>query len=773
MTTYNDYRLQQRIDGLTASGVTTDTLTTTSGDIVSQIPVMIDISSDILPNMTGASGVVSVYDIGSSSKKFQNLYVHDAFIDAGSLYINDKKVLEDISDTITITTDVDQDLALKTTGIGDINLLSSHSISASSKGGIELIIPADQTGKDLDISNSSNNGGVYFTAGGSNQSIEFLAFDNVGFTSETVTIDADVTITGSLTSQSLIVNGQSVTGDVTLQKLTTTSGDIVDQIPSLTGYATESWVSTNYSADGHNHTEGDISGLDKYTQAEVDTLITTTSGDVVSQIPSLTGYATETWVNTNFIDTAEMTTISGDLVAQMGTGSVTEEQLTTTSGDIVSQIPSLDGYATEAYVDANTGGGGGISSTSSGTAAETIPQYRVVYADATASGYLNLGEYDQTEAKANTFAIVTETGGLIEGQSGELTLFGKVTNPEWSWSPNTDLFLSTSGTLTQTQPTANSTYVVPCGHSLMEPTDIWFSPKTGWKLGASNISAAGPLVRGAVEGRFDRNFDTELIWTPVNGNGIGLWNGYEWRLVTPASNPTAANTATTLSGVSLAVDSLYDVFAEWDSDDNFNFVFKHWDGATAGASSRGYTLHQHQGVYVEADTADGRKRRWLGVVYMANDSGAKFKDEDTKRFISNYYNVKTERMEAIMTGNAWAYDSDTWRKANNDDSTKVEFVICYPRLLRLEARHNTYIVNVSSNAETGIAIDSTSAVHEDCNYISSGYNVGGLSPPIAVCITNIAEGYHYTYTIERSSIDAQSVNFSSYSKGYLCGEIII
>jgi hypothetical protein len=219
MTRYTLYSLQEQA-------------TTTSGDIVVQIPVLVDISSDLLPNMTGASGTVSVYDIGSSTQKFQNLYVHDAYVDSGSLYVNGKKVLEDVSDTITITTDINQDLALKTTGLGDINLLSDHSVSTSSKGGIELIIPADQTGKDLNITNSSNNGGVYFTAAGSNQNMEFLAFNNLSFTADSVVVDADTTVTGTFNVQGAIQqNGVPIsTGDVSYTELVTTSGDLVSFI---------------------------------------------------------------------------------------------------------------------------------------------------------------------------------------------------------------------------------------------------------------------------------------------------------------------------------------------------------------------------------------------------------------------------------------------------------------------------------------------------------------------------------------------------------------
>jgi hypothetical protein len=74
------------------------------------------------------------------------------------------------------------------------------------------------------------------------------------------------------------------------------------------------------------------------TKYYVDDLVSTASGAIVAQIPSLTGYATETWVNNNFIDNSEMTTISGDIVAQIPTDYISESEMTTISGDIVAQI---------------------------------------------------------------------------------------------------------------------------------------------------------------------------------------------------------------------------------------------------------------------------------------------------------------------------------------------------------------------------------------------------------------------------------------------------
>jgi hypothetical protein len=50
--------------------------------------------------------------------------------------------------------------------------------------------------------------------------------------------------------------------------------------------------------------------------------LTTTSGDIVSQIPSLSGYATQSWANSTFIDTSEMTTVSGDLSTRITAAAV-------------------------------------------------------------------------------------------------------------------------------------------------------------------------------------------------------------------------------------------------------------------------------------------------------------------------------------------------------------------------------------------------------------------------------------------------------------------
>lgn len=146
----------------------------------------------------------------------------------------------------------------------------------------------------------------------------------------------------------------------------------------VSGIATHDMLShLDYASSGHT-------GFQPAGSYTTTSQLTTASGDIVSQIPSLTGYATETWTNTNFIDNSEAATISGNIVSQIPTnfntlyytkgqtdtisGTIntkldihktssdhdsryfTEAEITTISGNIISQIPAA--YTNEMAQDA-------------------------------------------------------------------------------------------------------------------------------------------------------------------------------------------------------------------------------------------------------------------------------------------------------------------------------------------------------------------------------------------------------------------------------------
>lgn len=81
-------------------------------------------TGDILPSAN------ITYDLGSSTMMWKDIYVGP-----GSLYVNGKKVIEDDSGAINITTDINEDLKLTTTGTGTLKLISSNGINLTGELG--------------------------------------------------------------------------------------------------------------------------------------------------------------------------------------------------------------------------------------------------------------------------------------------------------------------------------------------------------------------------------------------------------------------------------------------------------------------------------------------------------------------------------------------------------------------------------------------------------------------------------------------------------------
>ncbi|MCP4873139.1 MAG: hypothetical protein GY898_30975, partial [Proteobacteria bacterium] len=141
------------------------------------------------------------YDLGSASKQWKDIYVGP-----GSLYVNGKKVIEDDSGAINITTDNNEDLMMSTTGTGTIKLRSANGINLT--GELGATSGDIQIGDHVDMNSSlikelatpvsgtdaANKTYVDSTAasavtGGSNAG----AFTNV-------TVSGDLTVTGTTTT---------------------------------------------------------------------------------------------------------------------------------------------------------------------------------------------------------------------------------------------------------------------------------------------------------------------------------------------------------------------------------------------------------------------------------------------------------------------------------------------------------------------------------------------------------------------------------------------
>ncbi|MFH0960250.1 MAG: carbohydrate-binding protein, partial [Pseudomonadota bacterium] len=235
------------------------------------------------------------------------------------------------------------------------------------------------------------------------------------------------------------------------------------------------------------------------------------------------------------------------------------------------------------------------------------------------------------------------------------------------------------------------------------------------KRSGSGVISGDPL-QDVVGGRLDLVSATSLGWRFWKNNQIRLFSGSSWELIRVASEPTAANTANDLNGAALAVNKIYDVFAEYSDSTSFNLKFSRWSSFGAGVSSRtaayssGTTynigdrvtygghdyvciqsgsnktpsseatywddngasidgdfsgLYRHDGVLVSSNSALGKKRRWLGVIYTYSNGGTvNFKDEEIYRYIGNYYNRHQKAVKTYNTNANWTYGTLTWREAN-------------------------------------------------------------------------------------------------------------
>ena len=90
------------------------------------------------------------YDLGSPTKRFRDLY-----LGPGSLYVNNKKVISDESDTMEFKTDANQNLRIKTTGTGDLEI-ATESGNIELKGTVEILTGKkiiDSTGNSVQFGN--------------------------------------------------------------------------------------------------------------------------------------------------------------------------------------------------------------------------------------------------------------------------------------------------------------------------------------------------------------------------------------------------------------------------------------------------------------------------------------------------------------------------------------------------------------------------------------------------------------------------------------------
>ena len=115
-------------------------------------------------------------------------------------------------------------------------------------------------------------------------------------------------------------------------------------------------------------------------------------------------------------------------------------------------------------------------------------------------------------------------------------------------------------------------------------------------------------------------------------------------------------------------------------------------------------LYRHYGVLVSDSSPTGKKRRWLGIIYTYNNAGTvNFKDEETLRYISNFYNMKDSYIFSNNTSSNYTFVNTSLLESNNGaGSVRGRCISCFTQ--GVVANLNSAAFNTTVGATVQISI---------------------------------------------------------------------
>ena len=121
-----------------------------------------------------------------------------------------------------------------------------------------------------------------------------------------------------------------------------------------------------------------------------------------------------------------------------------------------------------------------------GTAGEALDFHDIVYPATDGKYYKAFAT--GTDVQANGIGIVMQSGGILGDATGQIQVNPlQVIDGDWSWTPNTELFLAIDGVMTHDA--SSFDWTKPIGYAI-SATRILFAPQTGWSNNAwLNLSA--------------------------------------------------------------------------------------------------------------------------------------------------------------------------------------------------------------------------------------------------------------------------------------------
>ena len=384
-------------------------------------------------------------DLGSSNKTWRHVY-----IGPGSLYVNGKQVITDDSDTITVSTSINQDLRFETTGTGDIEIDAAGTGAIKIQSTLQIEAGSNITSSDGNaigfgnainvdnISSKTTNGNLVLAANGTgyvNVNDDLVVSGNLTISGTTTTINTE---TISLADNIIDLNSNFTTGSPTENAgIRIMRGDSAN-VSIRWNETSDKWEFTN---DGTTYNE-----LGAGTVALTSFSVTDAGGDGSLSYNNLTGVFTYTGpssseVRAHFAAGTGITITSGtiattitqytDALARAAISAGTGISYNSTTGVISSSITQYtDSAARSAVSVTDSGGDGSLSyNNTTGVFTYTGPSASEVRAHFSAgtgisisSGQISATPYITWEIVATNTTCVAGKGYFVNTTSGAITM---------------------------------------------------------------------------------------------------------------------------------------------------------------------------------------------------------------------------------------------------------------------------------------------------------------------------------------------------------------
>ena len=220
------------VTGGSINGTPVGATTASTGKFTTlQVTGTTTVTGDILPSSN------NTIDIGSPTARFGNIYVNEARLSTNTLYLGDTPILGTDQNVIQIHADPGQAIHMQTSGAA---------------GTLAFVANAQVT-----MQTTGNNADVLIQSNGTGAKTRILSGTQLELTAPTISAAGDVGITGTTTTQELIVNGNlTVTGSQAVVNATELS--VKDNIVIVNSAETGEGVTVNGGTAGFQINRGQL-----------------------------------------------------------------------------------------------------------------------------------------------------------------------------------------------------------------------------------------------------------------------------------------------------------------------------------------------------------------------------------------------------------------------------------------------------------------------------------------------------------------------------------